>query len=246
MNEALTAILESAEEVWASTDPLASSLGELTDGTVVVVPNSLDRRLWQSYRTEDLEQGLRGDGRLEILYQGTEAHDGDLALVIDVLDQLATDVDFALTVIGVGAALPAWPWLRVLSPGENTVYPRYARWLRGLRENFDIGIAPLTDSPFNQYKSDIKVMEYLALGLIPLASDTGPYVRTGLLDRRMKLDTIDQWHDRLRQLATDQDDRQELSDTAAGSAIAMWGDRSASATGRILTSRITPLRDAQQ
>lgn len=46
-------------------------------------------------------------------------------------------------------------------------------YLRKLR--FDIGLAPLTNTSFNTYKSPIKVLEYSALGIPWLASDALPY-----------------------------------------------------------------------
>ena len=41
--------------------------------------------------------------------------------------------------------------------------------------NFHIGLAPLSSSSFNHYKSAIKVIEYSALGIPWLASDAEPY-----------------------------------------------------------------------
>jgi glycosyltransferase involved in cell wall biosynthesis len=41
---------------------------------------------------------------------------------------------------------------------------------------FDIGIAPLADTPFNRARSNVKVKEYAALGIPWLASPVGPYL----------------------------------------------------------------------
>jgi glycosyltransferase involved in cell wall biosynthesis len=45
--------------------------------------------------------------------------------------------------------------------------------------DFDIGIAPLADTAFNQARSAVKVREYAAAGVPWLASARGPYVRFG-------------------------------------------------------------------
>jgi glycosyltransferase involved in cell wall biosynthesis len=44
---------------------------------------------------------------------------------------------------------------------------------------FDIGIAPLADSPFNASRSNVKLKEYAALGVPWLASPVGPYADLG-------------------------------------------------------------------
>jgi hypothetical protein len=49
----------------------------------------------------------------------------------------------------------------------------YYKFLAGL--NLDIAIAPLEDTPFNQCKSNIKVLEYGACGYAVLADDVAPY-----------------------------------------------------------------------
>jgi glycosyltransferase involved in cell wall biosynthesis len=45
--------------------------------------------------------------------------------------------------------------------------------------DFDIGIAPLADTPFNRARSAVKVREYAAAGVPWLASARGPYVELG-------------------------------------------------------------------
>ncbi len=42
--------------------------------------------------------------------------------------------------------------------------------------HLDIGIAPLEDTPFNRSRSDIKVLEYAANGVVPVVQATGPYL----------------------------------------------------------------------
>jgi len=41
--------------------------------------------------------------------------------------------------------------------------------------DFDIGIAPLADTPFNACKSWIKALEYMARGVVPVVPDIGQY-----------------------------------------------------------------------
>src|SRR5262249_39057852 len=70
--------------------------------------------------------------------------------------------------------------------------------------DFDIGLCPLTGTAFDQSKSGIKALEYMALGIPVLASDTEPYRGlvtdgvNGWLIRRPG-----DWLRRLRDLAAD-------------------------------------------
>jgi glycosyltransferase involved in cell wall biosynthesis len=49
------------------------------------------------------------------------------------------------------------------------------QWLTSAQPPWHIGLAPLLDTPFNRCKSPIKAMDYAALGLVVLASDTPVY-----------------------------------------------------------------------
>jgi glycosyltransferase involved in cell wall biosynthesis len=78
-------------------------------------------------------------------------------------------------------------------------------WLRNV--DFDIGLAPLVPSVFNQAKSPIKTAEYAALGIPAIASDVGPYPGfvedgvTGFLVRQPH-----EWAAALKALADDPED----------------------------------------
>lgn len=54
----------------------------------------------------------------------------------------------------------------------------YVPWLCGNFPSPAIGLAPLEDNPFNQAKSELKWVEYAALGVPTIASRVGPYART--------------------------------------------------------------------
>jgi glycosyltransferase involved in cell wall biosynthesis len=81
--------------------------------------------------------------------------------------------------------------------------------------DFDIGVIPLSDHAFNESKSHIKALEYSALGIPVVASDSAPYRDfvvdgvTGYLCR-----TPDEWRARLRELVNDADARAELGAAA--------------------------------
>jgi glycosyltransferase involved in cell wall biosynthesis len=64
---------------------------------------------------------------------------------------------------------------------------------------FDIGIAPLADTPFNAARSNVKVKEYAALGIPWLASRVAPYSGLGPEQGGRLLDP-DDWEQALREL----------------------------------------------
>ena len=77
--------------------------------------------------------------------------------------------------------------------------------------DFDIGLAPIAATKFNESKSPLKALEYGALGIPVIASDFGPYRDyvvdgvTGFLVSKEK-----HWRDRIRELAADADLRESM------------------------------------
>lgn len=75
---------------------------------------------------------------------------------------------------------------------------------------FDVGLAVISDTPFNRGRSDIKVKEYAALGVPWLASAAGPYL--GLGERQGGLLVADDgWDAALRRIVTDGRLRKKLA-----------------------------------
>jgi hypothetical protein len=96
---------------------------------------------------------------------------------------------------------------------------------------FDIGIAPISDIPFNRCRSDVKLKEYSAARVPWLASPIGPYA--GLGEKQGgRLVANDRWHEELVRLIERPRDRQKLAKRASkwvaqqtlGRRIAEWED----------------------
>jgi glycosyltransferase involved in cell wall biosynthesis len=88
---------------------------------------------------------------------------------------------------------------------------------------FDIGLAPLPDVPWNQWKFFLKVAQYMALGIPTVASAVGPIadqVDDGVTGYVVAGD--DAWYDRLHSLATDPGLRRRLGTVAAARALASY------------------------
>lgn len=86
------------------------------------------------------------------------------------------------------AVLRAHDGVRVVTLGERLPIrdPRYAHRaavpidrLLDAEADFDVGLAPLLDTPLNRARSNVKLKEYAAVGATWLASPVGPYAGMG-------------------------------------------------------------------
>jgi len=202
LNAALDRAIAAAAETWFSTVELADAYGAVAARSAIV-PNGVDPRLWRDWRKT--RAAPFGGDRVKMLYMGTHTHGPDLAMIRPALDQLHAERGdaFDLTVIGVDPDLAGAPWLhRLAPPAEAVSYPRFVRWLRA-QGPFDLGLAPLADNPFNRCKSDIKALDYAALGILPLLSDGPAYRADPVLGLHALFTGADGWLDALRSVLDD-------------------------------------------
>jgi glycosyltransferase involved in cell wall biosynthesis len=60
-------------------------------------------------------------------------------------------------------------------PDKRKHYPQFVDWFRGVASYCDLAIAPLVDTEFNRCKSELKFLQYSAVGLPSLSSNCPPY-----------------------------------------------------------------------
>lgn len=215
LNAALDRLVAAAAETWFSTPELADAYARQAP-RAVIVPNAIDPRLWRDWR-HPRPRAFAGS-KVRMLYMGTHTHGPDFAMIRPALDQLHAERGdaFDVTLIGVDPDLASAPWMhRLAPPAEAVSYPRFVRWLRA-QDPFDLGLAPLTDTPFNRCKSDIKALDYAALGILPLLSDGPSYRGDPRLGRFALFASENGWLDALRAVLDDRD-------AAAGRAAALHG-----------------------
>lgn len=157
--DAVEQAVRAAHLITVTTDHLAGVVAA-HNPTVRVLPNVIDGRLL------DLERQRRD--RLVVGWAGGDSHLRDWQTLAPQLGRfLKRHPQAELHVIGTNFArvfdLPA------RLTGWQDIWPYY----RSL--DFDIGLAPLADIPFNKSKSPIKAIEYGALGIPIIASAVGPY-----------------------------------------------------------------------
>jgi hypothetical protein len=107
--------------------------------------------------------------------------------------------------LGCGLGLRHERYRHVLHVDFFDLPPKLAEW--------DIGLAPIADIPFNHARSNIKVKEYAVLGRPWLASPVGPYAGLGEGEGG-RLVADDRWAEELGRLADKARDRRKLAKRA--------------------------------
>lgn len=205
--------VEMADLVTTTTETLAERLSAW-NRNVLVLPNMIPRWLLRHDRPVT-------NGRVTIGWAGGPGHARDFGEVAAPLRRLLRNsryrdrVEFHM--IG-----PDWTE-RVTSPRSTT---RHTGWFPKVEDlyrviDFDIGIAPLRPNPFNEAKSDVKLLEYAALGIAPVLSSTGPYADayaagapSRLVPGPSRPGGPPAWEETLRDLIDDGDTRVQLGKAA--------------------------------
>lgn len=183
---------------------------------IVILPNYLDARTRPPALAA--RQAARAD-RIEVGYAGNPGHRGDLALVAAPLRRLLERrPEVRITFFG---ALPdgfaASDRVRVV-PADF----RYEAFPRRLAElGFDFGLAPLVEHPFNRCVSNLKYLEYGALGIPGVFSrapayDSVRHGETGLLCEDGA------WDDALEAMCADAGLRERLGRAAQQDVRTHW------------------------
>ena len=192
---------QAADALVVSTDPLARALEAVSGVRPTIFPNRLDPQLW----TDPVDPVRVRRGIERVLYFGSATHGGDLELIADVPGRLSAllgrEVRFDIVGVTTGS-LP--PGMDALRPGASR-YPEFVRWLRKSRNRWSAGVAPLAADALNGSKSDLKLLEYAALGLPVVASRVGPYVRADDLAMLIDDGDLDGWVSAIAQILTDRD-----------------------------------------
>lgn len=141
------------------------------NGSVIVLSDGIEARLWADGR-ESLHKP-----EIRVLYLATSSSLAENQLALDILEATRQKMPglFA-SVIGADPEFD-WPsWIDVVSsPPECRTYDAFVPWLKSNMQTAAMGIAPSVDTPFDECLSDRRILEYGALGLPVLASDTSHY-----------------------------------------------------------------------
>jgi hypothetical protein len=127
-------------------------------------------------RPPKLFRGVVPDRRwVTIFYHGTSAHRREQAFLLPIFHEVQARCDHTLIEVSGDHALyrdfRSVPRLRVLHP---LGWPDYLAHVRA--GNYDIGLAPLLDTPFNRGRSGLKALQFSELGVRGVLSRRAPYI----------------------------------------------------------------------
>ncbi len=146
-----------------STQPLADAYAEFCDD-IIVVPNSIDMSRWEKVTPPE---PVSRD-KLRVGWAGGELHRGDLDMIVELVKETAQDVD--------------WVFMG-MAPEELKSYLHEYHPFASLAEypdkmaslDLNLAIAPLELHPFNEAKSNLRLLEYGVLGWPVICTDICPY-----------------------------------------------------------------------
>ncbi len=145
--------------------------------------------------------GPAGDGAVVVGYMGSASHDADLRMIAPALNAiLSGGPRVRLELFGSIARQPAADLLPGSTVRRDAVagdYADFRRRLAGL--GWDIGLAPLHDTPYNRCKTATKWAEYAEAGFAVIASDMPVYQPIFAADAAMPARDGD-WEPVLRRL----------------------------------------------
>ena len=160
---------------------------------------------------------------LTIGWQGSTTHDTDFKQALPALRLLLNEnPNLLLRFLGcvplsVKGIIPEdrFQWTRGV---QMEMYPSTLRFV-----NFDIGIAPVTDSEFNRSKSNIKWLEYSALAIPSVCSRVYPYERS-ITDGEngFLASTADEWYAKLNPLVQSAELRKRIGAQAQAHVWREW------------------------
>lgn len=167
--ENIVKLVENADKITVTTTELKNRFLDYGYDNVEIIRNYFVDELFPLNPFKNNETKL-----LKIGYFGTLTHDGDLELIHNVILRvkdylLKENIKVELEVVG-GAVNNAQDWYSVKKlPFYPMPMSNFMKWLNN-NVNWDVGIAPLVSTEFNKCKSELKYIEFSALGIPVVAS----------------------------------------------------------------------------
>ncbi len=226
----LSTILSLANVITTSTFPLKERLHEHFKGLhnldkkILVIPNMNDISDW------DFTPAPKHEKKLVIGYTGSNSHQDDLKMVMPSVAKLMKKhkhVHFELVgAIGKDKIKEYFAFAgfdddslkRIDLLPSTATFKEYPEYLS--QQKWDIGLAPLVDTPFTRSKSSIKFFEYSMFKIPTIASRVYPYF-VDIMGRKVITDGVtgllcrnSEWETKLERLILDKDLRKSLGENA--------------------------------
>jgi glycosyltransferase involved in cell wall biosynthesis len=175
---------------------------------IYVLPNFMDFAIWNKYKK------IENKDKIIIGWAGSQTHYDDLIYCLDAVAQIVEKYpNVYFKMVGYCPENFKRRLGSKLIEGTTEEFLTFPKVL----QDFDIGLAPLMDCPFNECKSNIKVLEYSCLGIPTVASPVGPYKDTiihghnGLIAKKNKFSA---WTKCIESLIEDERYRKKMGQDA--------------------------------
>lgn len=188
----LRKLFQKSDRVIVSTAPLLDFARELA-ADVRLVPNTLRDDLWLH-----LQSQRRTGEKPRVGWAGAQQHQGDLALITEAIKETADEVDWIFFGMCPDEIRPYVKEYHTFEVGVEA-YPAKLAAL-----NLDMAVAPLEQHPFNEAKSNLRILEYGILGLPVVCTDILPYQTDNAPVTRVA-NTTEAWVKAIRERAHDLD-----------------------------------------
>jgi GT2 family glycosyltransferase len=155
--------LAACDRLIVSSEPLAEAYRGMIDD-IRLLPNMLDGKVWNTLPTQ-----RRRGAKLRVGWAGAQQHAADLQFMLEVVKATSQDVDWIFFgMMPTGAA----PYVKEFHEFVHR-FADYPAKLAAL--DLDLAVAPLEIHPFNEAKSNLRLLEYGILGWPVICTDIFPY-----------------------------------------------------------------------
>jgi glycosyltransferase involved in cell wall biosynthesis len=169
---------------------------------VTIIPNCIDTNKYKPLENKrDAGKGVR------LVWIGSHSTMQNLAMIKEPLKKLQTEFEAPLLVIGAGEA--------DLEGVQTEMRQWSAETEVGDLQEGDIGVLPLNDLAWNNWKFFFKAIQYMAVGIPVVARRMGSnseVIRDGI--NGFLVETMDEWYERLKLLVADRELRIKMGEAA--------------------------------
>lgn len=184
MRHRLGRTLALCDRVVASTQPLADALSLYCED-IKIIPNCIDLARW-----ETIEAQPQTSKKLRVGWAGGQYHSGDLDIISDVVKETAAEIDWIFMGMCPEELKPY-----IHEYHDFSSFHDYPEKLANLQ--LDLAVAPLEVHPFNESKSNLRLLEYGMLAWPVICSDIYPYQTNNPPVTRINNSSAD-WLDAIR------------------------------------------------